>query len=313
MANTSHEISKYTLSEGVPWLVVYICEAILILTGNSITVYIFWNIRKRLKRTSYLLINLAVADVLVGIAITLFLWEAIAESLGRDVSRGMVTTATMVDLIGTISSVLSMALISLERMLAILWPFRHRLLNAWYYHVSIGFIWLVSALNVFSNLHLDPDTTKADNAYSIFTATTYISSVVIIVAAYAAIWISTRRDQIPSNAHKHMKQSRKLTETLFLVTALSVITCLPYAISIAFQNFLQHLYSFRVQITIALQYANSFLNPFVYCFKMSEFKASLRKILCRCRQLERRSINAEESSGTKSRITLRSLRAVNTA
>ena len=312
MANTSHEISKYTLSEGVPWLVVYICEAVLILTGNSITVYIFWSIRKRLKRTSYLLINLAVADALVGIAIVLFLWEAIAEILERNVNLGIVTTATMVDLIGTISSVLSMALISLERMLAILWPFRHRLLNAWYYHVSIGFIWLVSALNMFSNLHLDPDTTKVDNAYSIFTTTTYISSVVIIIAAYAAIWISTRRDQIPSNPHRQMKQSRKLTETLFLVTALSVITCLPYAISIAFQNFLQHLYSFRAQITIALQYANSFLNPVVYCFKMPEFKASLRKLLCRYRPLERRSFNAEESSQTTSGVALRSLRAVST-
>ena len=117
MAITSREIPKYTLFEGVPWLVVYICEAVLILTGNSITVFIFWNIRKRLNRTSYLLINLAVADALVGIAITLFLWEAIAEMLERDVSRGMVTVAAMVDLIGTISSVLSMALISLVQSL----------------------------------------------------------------------------------------------------------------------------------------------------------------------------------------------------
>ena len=309
MVNTSHEISKYTLSEGVPWLVVYICEAVFILTGNSITVYIFWNIRKRLKRTSYLLINLAVADALVGIAITLFLWDAIAEMLERDVSHGIGTTAAMVDLIGTVSSVLSMAFISLERMIAILWPFRHRLLNAWYYHVSIGFIWLVSALNIFSNLHLDPDTTKEDNAYSILTATTFVGSVVIILVAYAAIWISTRQNQIPSNAHRQMKQSRKLTKTLFLVTALSVITCLPYGISIAFPNFLQHLYSFRAQITIALQYSNSFLNPVVYCFKMPEFKASLRKLLCHC-PLERRSFNAEESSETTSGVTLRSLRAV---
>ena len=303
MANTSQEISgKYTLSEGVPWLVVYICEAVLILTGNSITVYIFWNIRKRVKRTSYLLINLAVADALVGIAITLFLWEAIADILDhdRDVNHRAVTTATMVDLIGTTSSVLSMAFISLERMLAILWPFRHRLLNAWYYHFSIGFIWLVSALNMFSNLHLDPDTTKADNAYSILTATTYISSVVIIVCAYAIIWISMIRNQIPSDAHnqRQMKQSRKLTKTLCLVTVLSVITCLPYGISIAFQDFLQHLYSFRAQITVALQYANSFLNPVVYCFKMPEFKASLRNLFCRCRLLELRSFNTENSSDT---------------
>ena len=80
---------------------------------------------------------------------------------------------------------------------------------------------------MFLNLRLDPDTTTKNNAYSILTATTYIGSVEIIVVAYAAIWISTRRDQIPSNTHSYrqMKQSRKLTKTLVLVTALSVITC----------------------------------------------------------------------------------------
>lgn len=195
-------------------------------------------------------------------------------------------------------------------MLAILWPFRHRLLNAWCYHVSVGFIWIVSALNMFSNVHLDPDTTKTGNAYSILTATTYVSSVVIIIVAYVAIWISTRLNQIPSTARRQMKQSRKLTKTLFLVTALSIITCLPYGISITFQNFLQHLYSFRVQITIAVQYANSFLNPVVYCFKMPEFKESLRRLLCRC-PLERRSFN-EKSSETTSGVTLRSLKALKT-
>ena len=58
-------LSHFHLFIGVPWMVIYICEAFLIVTGNTFTVYIFWSIRKRLKRTSYLLINLAVANILV--------------------------------------------------------------------------------------------------------------------------------------------------------------------------------------------------------------------------------------------------------
>ena len=68
-------------------MVVYICEAFLILTGNFITIYIFWSIRKRLKRTSYLLINLAVADILVGIALILWLFDGIAAMTGSDINK----------------------------------------------------------------------------------------------------------------------------------------------------------------------------------------------------------------------------------
>ena len=41
-------------------------ESLLTLTANTFTVYIFWSHRNKLKRTSFLLINLAVADLLIG-------------------------------------------------------------------------------------------------------------------------------------------------------------------------------------------------------------------------------------------------------
>ena len=291
-------------------MVVYICEAVLILTGNSITVYIFWSVRKQLKRTNYLLINLAVADILVGISIVLSLWDGIAAGmLKQDISHSVSKTAMTMDLIGTISSVLSLALISLERMFAILWPFRHRLLNVWCYHGSVGFIWFLSALNVFMNVDLDPHTMKTQDTFSVLTSITFISSVIIIALAYLAIWISTRRNQVRGITCRQMKQNRKLTKTLFLVTAVSIITCLPYGISIAFKDFLQQMYSFRVQITIAVQYANSFLNPVVYCLKMPKFKESLRKLICRCPPRRRLLFNGNTSE-TSSGITLRSLKAI---
>ncbi|XP_078361407.1 adenosine receptor A3-like [Oculina patagonica] len=309
MTNTSYNSPEYTMFKGVSWMVVYICEAVLILIGNSITVYIFWSIRKRLKRTSYILINLAIADILVGIAITLFIVARIGVYLEWDVNDNFVVikTASSIDLIGTTSSVLSLALISLERMLAILWPFRHRLLNIWCYHVSVGFIWFVSALNVFINVELDPHTTTTENAYNILTPITFVCSVIIITGAYLAIWISTRGNQVDGkNTRRQMEQSRKLAKTLLLVTTLSIITCVPYAIGIAFTDFLKDMYTFQVQITFAAQYANSFLNPVVYCFKMPEFKESLRKLSCRCAL--RCPLFNKSASETSSGITLRSFK-----
>ena len=260
-------------------MIVFICEAVLILTENVTTILIFWGMRERLKRTSYLLVNLAVADFFVGIGLSMFIGTDIAITLKRNIPDSLHKALVIIDLNATLSSVTSLALISLERMFAVLWPFRHRLLKTRYFHVSIGTVWLISGASgvskPFSGL-----------GYSIFTAGSFIIAVMVISVAYFAIWLkSTLRNQMPSSGEKsrNMRQNRRLANTLFIVTVLSIITCLPYGITIAFNDdFLENLYSFRVQITFVAMYANSFLNPIVYCFRMPAFKASLKKIFCHC-------------------------------
>ncbi|KAL9987676.1 hypothetical protein ACROYT_G002022 [Oculina patagonica] len=306
MNNTNPEVLY--LFKGVPWIVVYICEAFFILTGNTITVYIFWSIRKRLKRTSYLLINLAVADFSVGIAITFFLSLHITTAIPLQSVSTVVKTGVFIDTIGVVSSILSLALISLERMLAILWPFRHRTMNAWYYHISVGIVWFLASLIAFVNLTIDIYRTESDNGLSYLFAIIIICAVLIITGAYLAIWISTKRNKIPNNSCRSTKQNTKLAKTLFIVTAFSVITCLPSGISLALRDYLHHMYSFRVQITFAAQYANSFLNPVIYCFKMPEFKNSLKKLLCSCPR-QRLSFNDNSSEAT-SGVTLRSMKNI---
>lgn len=191
MVNISYEIfGKYILFEGVLWLVVYICEVVLIFFGNFVIVYIFWNIWKWLKCISYLFINFVVVDVLVGIVIMFFFWEVIVEILDWwDVNYRMVIIVMMVDFIGIIFLVLLMILIFLEWMFVILWFFCYWFLNVWCYYVFIGFIWFVLVLNMFLNLYFDFDIMKVDNVYSILMVIIYISLVVIIVFVYVIIWI----------------------------------------------------------------------------------------------------------------------------
>ena len=260
-------------------MIVFICEAVLILTENVMTILIFWGMRKRLKRTSYLLINLAVADFFVGIGLSMFIGTDIARTLKRNIPDSLEITLIIIDLSATLSSVTSLALISLERMFAILWPFRHRLLKTRYFYVSIGVVWLISVSNGVSTL-------SSRTGYNIFTAGSFIIAVTVIFAAYSAICMqSTLRNRVPSSREKssNIRQNKRLANTLFVVTFLSLMTCLPYGITIAFNDdFLKNLYSFRVQFTLVVMYANSFLNPVVYCFRMPALNASLKKIFCHC-------------------------------
>ena len=55
------------LSTSIFFVVIYTLEAIMIIIGNRFTIFVFWNQRSGIKRTYFLLINLAVADLLVGI------------------------------------------------------------------------------------------------------------------------------------------------------------------------------------------------------------------------------------------------------
>lgn len=288
------------------------CEAVLILTGNLITIYIFWSIRKRLKRTSYLLINLAVADILVGIALTLALWEGIASMMKTNVSSTVVKTGMTIDTLGVVSSISSLAFISLERMFAILWPFRHRMLKICYYHVSVGIIWSIASLNASVTLQFDLYNATIESAFRYLMAFTVITSVLVTAGAYLAIWISMRRNQLPNKTSRTMEQNRKLAKTLCIVTALSIITYLPNGIYYSLGGYFKNLYSFGVQITIATQYSNPFLNPIVYSFKMPEFKKLLQRLFHhrRCPQIH--FSFDENSSGLTSTggITLESVRAL---
>ena len=306
MNGTSPEV--FHLFKGVPWLITYICETVLILTGNAVTIHIFWSIRKRMKRSSYLLINLAVADFLVGISISLFLFLHISSAAPILVINTVVKIGVFLDTVGVTSSILSLALISLERMLAMLWPFRHRTVKTWYYHLSVGIVWLLACFNGVVNVIIDLYRTKSQDGFSYLMAITLICSVLVITGTYLTIWFSIKRsNRFRSNTCRSMEQDRKLAKTLFIVTAFSVFTCLPSGISLALRDYLQNMYSFRIQITFVAQYANSFLNPVIYCFKIPEFQASLKKLLCSC---QRQRLPFNEDAEATSVVTLRSLKSI---
>ena len=114
-------------------------ESLLILTANTFTVYIFWSHRNKLKRTSFLLINLAVADLLIGFTEPVAIGTVgIPQRFGQEF-YGNVSTAFQAMFAAT--SVVCLVLISLERAFALICPFRHRVISTRAYIYSIIFVW----------------------------------------------------------------------------------------------------------------------------------------------------------------------------
>ena len=56
----------WSLSECIPWMTVALAESVAIVTLNLCTIIVFMRNRNLRKRSTYLVINLAVIDMFVG-------------------------------------------------------------------------------------------------------------------------------------------------------------------------------------------------------------------------------------------------------
>ena len=61
------QIKDMPTSTYITLVIIYTLEAVLIVFGKAFPIFVFRTERSRLKRTYFLLINLTVADLLVGI------------------------------------------------------------------------------------------------------------------------------------------------------------------------------------------------------------------------------------------------------
>ena len=67
-------------------VVIYTVQGIIIIVGNAFTIFVFWTQRSRLTRTYILLVNLAVADFLVGITELIVIGTVKFQDTGQGLS-----------------------------------------------------------------------------------------------------------------------------------------------------------------------------------------------------------------------------------
>ena len=126
------------------WFPIFITEFLVILIINAITIIAFTRIRQLRKRSTYLIINLTVADLLLGtVSGSLHVNQKRKEHY--DLSWPGFLTWT-VKLTFIIASPMSLFLISLNRLHATLFPFRHCLIRKWCYFKIITGSWFIALL-----------------------------------------------------------------------------------------------------------------------------------------------------------------------
>ncbi len=256
--------------------------ATLIVVGNVLTIWIFLKQRQR-KRAHFLLISLAVADLLVGL-LTVPLYIAINTMLYSGLPYLVLwSVSEFTDILTGITSIYTLAVISLERMYAIGWPLRHRTLNFRVYVFAIVIPWILAAIltSIRLLLHLSL-ITHASFFYPLilFQSTPFL----VICTAYCVVW---RKQKSPTLGNQiHVAREARLAKTLFLITEASLFTWLPFQILNLLLNFgvTRHFPYLYVTIYIVkfLQFSNSLVNVIIYPFSISEFKNALLQMFNCC-------------------------------
>jgi hypothetical protein len=86
---------------------------------------------------------------------------------------------------------------------------------------------------------------------------------------------------------RQQKREQKLAVSLFMMSTLSLITCLPYNIFriMYFQNSYYELYDEvpdTMTLLVIILYTNSLINPIVYLFKLRNFRKAFSKFVFKC-------------------------------
>ena len=129
----------------IVFIVIFALEATIIIIGNVFTIFVFKTQSVlHLKRTSLLLINLAVVDLLAGVGEVLVL---VIQRIPRtDVIS--LTVWWSFQAFGSYVSVMFLAVISLERVYAVFWPLRHHVTSAPAYINSVVVVWVIGLCTI---------------------------------------------------------------------------------------------------------------------------------------------------------------------
>lgn len=280
----------------IVFFTVFAFEAVVIIIGNVITIFVFWTQRNQLKRLALLLINLAVADLLVGIAEVVILGAHKTRNFDKQAELTFGTSLTF-QVFGSSTSVLFLALVSLERVYAVLWPLRHRVADTRVYVYSVITVW-VAGLCISGLRLLTIYQEKMDAMYATVTeASLLFISLLVICTSYLKIRSRLHCTEPELQVHNRnlTEQNLRISKTCYITVAVSLIFWLPAFVVYAIKEFCRQCFSPTVLWSVyALHLANSMVNPFVYSFRMPMFKGALKKCWQRKQQqnVELRAISS---------------------
>lgn len=259
------------------WSVCFGAIAFMVIVGNCLSIIVLLKRRLR-KRPHYLLISLAIADLLVGV-FSVPIYMTIVMSGEKFVS---VLVFDCVDMFTGFSSVFTLVLISLERLSAIAQPLRHRQLTFRTYTVALVIPWILSLAVTSSRMLLKLAAITIQQFLSIIIMS-LSTPLLIMCLAYCII---LRKEATRPHRGFRARSEARLSKTVCLITGMFILTWMPFQVLvIVIHKCAVCTRGVPVAVVFViklLQFSNSVVNFFIYCLRMPIYRRALFALFPSC-------------------------------
>jgi len=262
---------------------------------NIITIIVFVKQPQLQRRSTYLIIHLAIVDLLVGAVsgpLQIDRHLVFYCDLGNRSASNFWSRHVKFALLHLFSftSLFNLVFVSLERLHATFCPFRHRFVKKWIYGVIITVIWLTTTARESVQIVLKEKRITHVFIDSVLYLPFYLISVFLICVCYILIVVKVRCSRHPYHHGAASLRERKLTGTSLIVAVVSLLCYLPVITLSAMEIFyngklftnLSRRSYFHLKLTVLLTFlANSIVNPVIYALRLPGFRAGVTQIFCR--------------------------------
>ena len=268
------------------WCFAFGVVDIIVVIANVITLLVFYSGKYLLrKRHNHFLILLAISDLMVGLAVMpLYIYQLVSwwKNEHNVLRNAVFDTFTAMDILSGFASIFTLAVIAVDRVYAIVFPFYHKTPPKGVYPSLIASVWVLSGLLVLyyflSRINIMPK-----EAFIYLLLISISISLLVICVSYLLVWARVKCFAISHGLRGASFREKRLAELLFLITVVFVFTWLPFHVL----NFIFYFCkspkcqpsSKLVYFSKLLHYSNSFLNPIVYSYRNVEFRKCLRRLL----------------------------------
>ena len=291
------------------YIIVLFITGVLICTGNGlfIVAYIRSDKLSSLRtKAIYLLVHLSCADLLVGFSIPYHISIFWIPELEH---QSVTCALRYISIIFPISaSVGFLLLVSIDRAVAILWPLKYQIyMTDTKIKIGCAFVWLASFIlgvvgpivsyqpwNSCDEIPCDLAVRFHQIYFTIFLLPLLFTGMILIITVYIVIVISVRRQgNFRNGANEclrqreesvHMKQHIKVLITGVIVVGIFCICYMPFLVIFSIQTYghkeNNKQWSRCKTIATFLAIANSFMNAFVYAWRLPFFFQTLKQIIC---------------------------------
>ena len=283
------ELPVYSKTEGIAWCSAFILTSLLVVIGNLLTIVLF-AANKRLRRKSlFLVVNMAFADLMLGTlsmpGYIFFIGEYNHQLWTGRMSPSLDYAHDVVDAFFMYASLISAAMISGERFYAIASPYKYkRSLSMKKYFAIISMSWILTILVTAFEIALGHFTSPEYETYAWISFGLIIT--LTICGCNVSIWRKFQSAELTFQTKNRAARNRRLTKTLLFVTGLALLSWLPLIIMDA----LEVVFGVTIPpgnfyyIVTLLNYSNSFLNPVVYGLRIPEFRQALALCCFTCKR-----------------------------